>query len=190
MSSPAIANSNHRPKPLTASSRLNVLMCLNLREWKRRGKVLSRCCSSRLPAETCRVSGLDVCSRRYPRAGRGRVGNRRTQPGAGQRPHMVSWGRQGPTGQQVWVRGQYAQENAGVKNAMPKTASQVAHPQRVTRSTSGLHRDPSVVPPGHCRRGTQRMRQARAGRRCLERRMQRAAAPSQALHSQKVTRPA
>src|ERR1039457_3559849 len=38
------------------------------------------------------------------------------------------------------------------------------------RSTSGTHRGPSVVPPGHRRLGTQRVRQARAERKCLERR--------------------
>src|ERR1035438_2632783 len=53
---------------------------------------------------------------------------------------------------------------------MHKTATQVAQPQWVTRSTSGTHRGPSVVLPGHCRLGTQRVRQAQAGRKCLERR--------------------
>src|ERR1019366_1127665 len=42
MSSPAIARSNHRPKPLTASSRLNVFMCLSLPGWRGEGKVLSQ----------------------------------------------------------------------------------------------------------------------------------------------------
>src|ERR1035438_2776086 len=51
-------------------------------------------------------------------------------------------------------RAQYAQEKAGVKNRMHKTASQVAQPQRVTRSTSEIHLGPSVVPPGHRRLGT------------------------------------
>ena len=53
---------------------------------------------------------------------------------------------------------------------MHKTAQQVAQPQWVTRSTSGTHRGPSVVPPGRRRLGTQRARQARAERKCLERR--------------------
>jgi hypothetical protein len=64
-------------------------------------------------------------------------------------------------------REQYAQENTGVKNRMHKTAPQVAQPQWVTRSTSGTHRGPSVIPPGRRRLGTQRARQARAGRKCL-----------------------
>ena len=42
MSSPAIANSNHRPKPLTASSMLNTLMCLSLRGWRHGSKLLSK----------------------------------------------------------------------------------------------------------------------------------------------------
>ena len=67
-------------------------------------------------------------------------------------------------------REQYAQENTGVKYRMPKTAPQVAQPQWVTRSTSGTHRGPSMDPPGHRRRGTQRARQAQAGRKRLARR--------------------
>ena len=67
-------------------------------------------------------------------------------------------------------REQYAQENTGVKYRMHKTATQVAQPQMVTRSTSGTHRGPSVVPPGRRRLGTQRVREARAGRKWLERR--------------------
>jgi hypothetical protein len=42
MSSPAIASSNHRPKPLTASSMLNVLTCLSLRGWRHGSKFLSQ----------------------------------------------------------------------------------------------------------------------------------------------------
>src|ERR1035441_2107301 len=38
------------------------------------------------------------------------------------------------------------------------------------RSTSGTHRSPLVVPPGCRRLGTQCVRQARAARKCLERR--------------------
>src|ERR1035438_9870804 len=72
---------------------------------------------------------------------------------------------------------------------MTETASQVAQLQMVTRSTSGIHRSPSIVPPGHRRLGTQRARQARAGRKWLERRKPKAAASSQALQNQRVVRP-
>jgi hypothetical protein len=65
---------------------------------------------------------------------------------------------------------QYAQENTGVKYRMHKTATQVAQPQWVTRSTSGTHRSPSVVPPGQRRLGTWLVRQTRVERKWLERR--------------------
>ena len=61
-------------------------------------------------------------------------------------------------------------ENTGVKYRMHKTATQVIQTQWVTRSTSGAHRGPSVVSPGRHRLGTQCVRQARAERKCLERR--------------------
>src|ERR1035441_10693470 len=57
----------------------------------------------------------------------------------------------------------------------------------VMRSTSGTHRGPFVVPPGHRRVGTQRARQERTGRKWLERRLKHAAATSQALQNQRVT---
>src|ERR1022692_4907189 len=71
-------------------------------------------------------------------------------------------------------------------NGLPITL-EVVQPQMVTRSTSGRHRGPSVVPPGQRRLGTQRARQARTGRKWLERRLKHAAATSQALQNQRVT---
>ena len=69
-----------------------------------------------MPAEARRASGVDVCSRRYPRAGRGGAGTRRAQLGGGLSAQTASRGRGGPNGQQDWVRGQYAKENAKVKS--------------------------------------------------------------------------
>lgn len=73
---------------------------------------------------------------------------------------------------------------------VPKSAPKVAQPQRVTRSTWEIRRGSSVVPPGCHRLRPQRTRQSRAGRKCLERRMKREAASSQAPQNKKVTGPA
>jgi hypothetical protein len=66
-------------------------------------------------------------------------------------------------------------------------ASQVAQPHRVTNSISGIHQSPSRVPPAQHRLGTQRARPARAGRKCLERRINEATESSQALQNQRAT---
>ena len=49
MSSPAIASSNHRPKPVTASSRLNVLTWLSLRGWRAGQVAFPKPAAARLP---------------------------------------------------------------------------------------------------------------------------------------------
>src|ERR1035441_4170620 len=68
-----------------------------------------------------------------------------------------------------------------------QTAPQVAQAKRVTNSISGIHQSPSRVPPAQHRLGAQRARQARAGRKCLERRINEATASSQALQNQRAT---
>ena len=47
------------------------------------------------------------------------------------------------------TQGAELRENDLVKCTMTVFAPQVAQPQELTRSTSGPHRGPSVVPPGH-----------------------------------------
>jgi hypothetical protein len=51
------------------------------------------------------------------------------------------------TGQQYWVRKDSVHAKVNVKPTKAKTAPQVLQPQRVTRSTSGLHRSPTVWVP-------------------------------------------
>src|ERR1035437_10224070 len=57
------------------------------------------------------------------------------------------------TGQQYWVRKDSAHAKMNVKATKAKSALQLQQPQRVTRSTSGLHRSPSRVSPEFHRLG-------------------------------------
>jgi hypothetical protein len=74
------------------------------------------------------------------------------------------------TGQQYWVRKDSAHANVNVKSSKSNTAPQPLQPQRVTRSTSGLHRSPSRGSPGSHRLGAVQARQGRGGRGPAERR--------------------
>src|ERR1035437_5253666 len=90
------------------------------------------------------------------------------------------------TGQQYWVQKDSAHAKVKVKASKAKTAPQLLQPQRVARSTSGLHRSPSTVSPDSRRLGTQHAGHGHAGRECLERRLEKEAASSQAAQNQKV----
>ena len=94
------------------------------------------------------------------------------------------------TGQQYWVRKDSAHVKVNVKPTKPKTAPQVAKPQRVTRSTSGLHRTLTGHSPGIHRLMALQARKGRGGGGPAERRMKQSAPHSQVPQNQKVTRSA
>jgi hypothetical protein len=94
------------------------------------------------------------------------------------------------TGQQYWVRKDAIHAKVNVKPTKAKTDRQVLQPQRVTRSTSGLHRSPSRVSPGSRRLGAVHARKVRAGSGPVERWLKKPAPPSHVLRKQKVTGPA
>ena len=91
------------------------------------------------------------------------------------------------TGQQYWVRKDAIHAKVKVKPTKAKTARQVPKPQRVTRSTSGLHHSPSRVSPGSRRLGAVQARKVRAGSGPVERWLKKPAPPSHVLRKQKVT---
>jgi hypothetical protein len=97
-------------------------------------------------------------------------------------------GQSGPlTGQQYWVRRDAAQENAAVKIKSLKTIPQVLQPQRVTRSTSGIHRGISGVSLEQRRLKARPARNGRGGRKNVERRMKKEEPAPQVLQNPRVT---
>lgn len=68
------------------------------------------------------------------------------------------------TGSQYWVRKDSAHAKMNVKPTKTKSAPQLPQPQRVTRSTSGLHQSPSRVSPEFHRLGAVQARHGRGGR--------------------------
>ena len=105
------------------------------------------------------------------------------------------------TGQQYSIRLEYAANAAARMQKTQPTAkvpqlqkvtrkykSQVPQPQRFVRSTSGLHRGLSRVPPGHHHRGTGRVSQQERRRRNGERSRQKVRAASEVRQAHRVTR--
>ena len=90
------------------------------------------------------------------------------------------------TGQQYWVRKDSAHAKMNVKPTKAKTAPQLRQPQRLTRSTSGLHRSPSRVSPESRRLGAARAGRLRRGKGAAARRMKVPAPPSHVLRTRKV----
>jgi hypothetical protein len=91
------------------------------------------------------------------------------------------------TGQQYWVRKDSAHARVNVKPTKAKTAPQLSQPQRLVRSTSGLHHSPSRVSPESRRLGAVRARAGRGGRGLAARRVNRVAPRLQVLQNQRVT---
>lgn len=97
-------------------------------------------------------------------------------------------GQSGPlTGQQYWVRRDYARQNAQSKATKLKIATQMPQPQRVARSTWGTHRGISVVSPEQRRLKARPARKVRGGRQCVEPRVKRVEPSSKVLQNQRVT---
>jgi len=91
------------------------------------------------------------------------------------------------TGQQYWVRKDYARQKAQSKATKLKFASQVPQPQRLTRSTSGPHRGITVVSPEQRRLKAGPASEVRAGWTCVERRVKKVEPSSEVLQNQRVT---
>jgi len=91
------------------------------------------------------------------------------------------------TGQQYWVRKDYARQKAQSKATKLKFASQAPQSQRLTRSTSGPHRGISVVSPEQRRLKAGPARKGGGGRKNEECRMKKEEPASQVLQNQRDT---
>jgi hypothetical protein len=100
----------------------------------------------------------------------------------------VRLGQSGPlTGQLYWVQGELAPAKTTQKAKIALIAPQVRQPQRVTRSTSDMHRIRTGYSPEFHRLGALQARRGRGGSGRVERRMNRAAPPSQVRRNQRIT---
>jgi hypothetical protein len=100
----------------------------------------------------------------------------------------VRLGQSGPlTGQQYWVKGELARAESKVKPELTIFAPKVSQPQRVTRSTSEMHRILTGHSPESHRLRAVQARKGRVGSGRVERRMNKAGLPSQVPQNQRVT---
>ena len=94
------------------------------------------------------------------------------------------------TGQQYWVRREFAGENAESEVTKAKSAPKVAQKHGITRSTWGIHRSIAGVAPGQRRLGTGRARNGGGGRKKVECRRKKEQRSPQVFQNQEFTRSA
>ena len=94
------------------------------------------------------------------------------------------------TGQQHWVRKDYARQKAQYEGENAKTAWKPEQNHGFPRSTSDTHRGISVVSPGQRRLKAGPARKGKAGRKNLECRMKKEGRASQVPQNQRVAEPA
>jgi len=99
-------------------------------------------------------------------------------------------GQSGPlTGQQDWVRKDYARQKAQHEGEKAKTASKPEQNQGFPRSTSDTHRGISVVSPVRRRLKAGPARKGEAGRKNVECRMKKEVRASQVPRNQRIAEP-